>query len=77
MPAIRSALIVKSASVAWSTLSIRPLACNVVIAVQTVKALEEERPAAYGTTESIRIFIPLGFSSSPSITGELFARIAL
>lgn len=43
---------------------------------QTVKALEEERPAAAGTMESISIFMPLGLVIW-SLTGESNARIAL
>ena len=47
-----------------------------MIAAHTVKALEEERPAAGGTIESMRIFMPLGYATSP-ITGELKAKMAL
>ena len=45
------------------------------MAAHTVKALLEESPAAGGTIESIKIFIPFG--STPSFTGEFRARIAL
>jgi hypothetical protein len=46
------------------------------MAVQTQKALDEERPAAAGTNEWIKIFIPFGFAIL-SFTGESRARIAL
>ena len=46
------------------------------MAAHTVKALEEDKPAAGGTIESMRIFMPLGCATSP-ITGELNARMAL
>lgn len=37
-----------------------------VTAAHTQKALDDERPAAYGTTESIKIFIPFGVPKSLS-----------
>lgn len=46
------------------------------MAAHTVKAEEDERPAAAGTIESIRIFMPLG-TATLLLTGESNARIAL
>jgi hypothetical protein len=46
------------------------------MAAHTVKALDDERPAAAGTTESIRIFMPLGLVTW-SLTGESKAKMAL
>ena len=76
VPACLSALIVNWASVAWSSLERTPLAWAVVMAAQTVKAEEEDRPAAGGTRESIRIFMPFGLATS-SFTGDSKAKIAL
>lgn len=47
-----------------------------VTAAQTVKALEEERPAAGGTKDSIKIFIPLGLLIL-FLRGDSRAKIAL
>jgi hypothetical protein len=47
-----------------------------VTAVQTQNALLDESPAAAGTFESIKIFIPLGFFTL-SFKGESSARMAL
>lgn len=46
-----------------------------MIAEHTVNAELDESPAAAGTMESIKIFMPPG--ATPSLTGELSAKIAL
>lgn len=46
------------------------------MAAHTVKAEEEDRPAAGGTIESIRILKPLGVVTL-SLTGEAKCKMAL
>ena len=61
VPAIRSASMHKFANRCWETLSVNPFACIVATAAQTQKALELLNPAAGGTIEFKKIFMPLGF----------------
>jgi hypothetical protein len=49
-------------------LSIIPFAKAVATAAQTVKAEEELNPASGGTYESMKIFIPFGFSTCLAVS---------
>lgn len=76
VPAILSAVMVKSASYYYGILLRTPFEWAVVMAEHTVNAELELRPAAGGTFESIKILRPHGLATC-DLMASLCANIAL